>query len=561
MTIAQQLLDLDQCKQDIKTAIEAKGVTVGSVPFSDYDTKIGLITGGGSCDPVPTPWVRPSEWTAMPSVSSSENKIVMLVAVGYGNTSSIAFSVTTSTGTYTIDWGDGTTNTAATSTTTFSYNYDYDDADLGSVTSYGYKLAMITITPNTGNITGFAIKQPTISAVNAGYNNILDFVISAPSLTSFTLNVSNTTYLPMLERVRILSWANNISGNAMFQNCRALQVVELPSDAIITVGTNMFQNCVLLQEIPSMTVNLGTTGHLDNMFINCNNLIKFNTFTVTASNNTRSANAVFQSCINLYRAPTLDYSIFSNTGSMFQSCTSLQILSDVNLTNATSVSSMFNGCSSLSVLPNITFPSGVVSYANMFQGCNFSTIPNWDLSNAQSLLGCFSSNKRLTTFPSITLNGSGSSLQSMFNGSSSLRTIGTITGTITNGASLFTGCTNLLDIPALSTGGLTGFGVSTANIIFGCVSLRTIGAVNCSGMTGSTGQPTFTQCPNLERSQVIGMKFTHSYAGCNLSAAALNEIYTNLATVTGQTITVTGNPGTTSDDPTIATAKGWTVTG
>jgi hypothetical protein len=28
-----------------------------------------------------------------------------------------------------------------------------------------------------------------------------------------------------------------------------------------------------------------------------------------------------------------------------------------------------------------------------------------------------------------------------------------------------------------------------------------------------------------------------------------------------RTITVTGNPGTTADDPTIATNKGWTVTG
>ena len=45
-------------------------------------------------------------------------------------------------------------------------------------------------------------------------------------------------------------------------------------------------------------------------------------------------------------------------------------------------------------------------------------------------------------------------------------------------------------------------------------------------------------------------------------AAALNEIYANLsANGAGKTITVTGNYGTASDDPSIATAKGWTVTG
>jgi hypothetical protein len=53
-----------------------------------------------------------------------------------------------------------------------------------------------------------------------------------------------------------------------------------------------------------------------------------------------------------------------------------------------------------------------------------------------------------------------------------------------------------------------------------------------------------------------------SYSAACLGPAALDEIYTSLASgVTGQTITVTTNWGTTADTPTIATAKGWTVTG
>lgn len=56
-------------------------------------------------------------------------------------------------------------------------------------------------------------------------------------------------------------------------------------------------------------------------------------------------------------------------------------------------------------------------------------------------------------------------------------------------------------------------------------------------------------------------RFSFSVAFCKLSAAALNEIYTNLPTVVGQTITVSNNYGTTGDNPAIATAKGWTVTG
>ena len=71
----------------------------------------------------------------------------------------------------------------------------------------------------------------------------------------------------------------------------------------------------------------------------------------------------------------------------------------------------------------------------------------------------------------------------------------------------------------------------------------------------------FDICNSVSRIQAKEFKYTFSVANCKLGATELNEIYTNLPTVTGQTITVSGNYGTATDDPTIATAKGWTVTG
>lgn len=52
-------------------------------------------------------------------------------------------------------------------------------------------------------------------------------------------------------------------------------------------------------------------------------------------------------------------------------------------------------------------------------------------------------------------------------------------------------------------------------------------------------------------------------AGQQLTAAALNQMYTDLGTRRGGSaaIMVVGNPGTAADDPTIATAKGYTVFG
>lgn len=46
MTIADSLILLNSTKQAIKTAIENKGVTVGSIPFAQYPGKIGDIPTG-----------------------------------------------------------------------------------------------------------------------------------------------------------------------------------------------------------------------------------------------------------------------------------------------------------------------------------------------------------------------------------------------------------------------------------------------------------------------------------------------------------------------------------
>ena len=74
----------------------------------------------------------------------------------------------------------------------------------------------------------------------------------------------------------------------------------------------------------------------------------------------------------------------------------------------------------------------------------------------------------------------------------------------------------------------------------------------------------FLNTQSIARVEATGIKANVNCANCSLSAAALNEIYTNLADLTAlpsRTITVTGNYGTAGDNPTIATAKNWTVTG
>lgn len=130
------------------------------------------------------------------------------------------------------------------------------------------------------------------------------------------------------------------------------------------------------------------------------------------------------------------------------------------------------------------------------------------------------------------------------------------TSSVTDFQRAFQNCSSLTSIPLYSLG-------SCANIsaaFSGCVALKEIPALNLSAVTNFAS--TFLNCQSLSRVRATGINATVSFANCSLSAAALDEIYTNLSsTGSGKTITVTGNYGTASDNPSIATAKGWTVTG
>jgi hypothetical protein len=93
-------------------------------------------------------------------------------------------------------------------------------------------------------------------------------------------------------------------------------------------------------------------------------------------------------------------------------------------------------------------------------------------------------------------------------------------------------------------------------------ALNAIPALNVSSVNSSDYfSGIFDGCKSISRIEAQDFNYSFSVENCRLSATALNEIYTNLPTVSGQSITVTGNYGTSSDTPSIATGKGWTVVG
>jgi hypothetical protein len=150
-----------------------------------------------------------------------------------------------------------------------------------------------------------------------------------------------------------------------------------------------------------------------------------------------------------------------------------------------------------------------------------------------------------------------------------------------NFQSFLANCPTLQQVPLFNTAAGTNF----TNFLFGCSSLQQVPLFNTAAGTSFAGF--LANCPTLQQvplfNTAAGTSFANFLLGCvsisriqatfpasqnislaslALGPAALDEIYTNLPTASGtpRNITVTGNWGVSAGhDPTIATAKGWTV--
>jgi len=262
------------------------------------------------------------------------------------------------------------------------------------------------------------------------------------------------------------------------------------------------------------------------MFSGCSSLESvplFNTSSVTGMS------SMFSSCYSLKSAPLFDTPLVTNMSSMFSGCVSLKTVPLFNTSSVTGMSSMFSGCLSLNYVPLFN-TSSVTSMGSMFINCmSLKTIPSFNMA-------------------SIT----GSGLQAFAANTISLENLTLNNSAITSISSL------LYSTSATYSPGAFNFPFTTSSVR----ALKSL-SVNCTGVTSAASStfvsPGFT---NLSSIILTGMKYAVDVSGMRLDGTALNALYTSLGTAAGaQTITVSNNHGTVDDTPSIATAKGWTVTG
>ena len=392
--------------------------------------------------------------------------------------------------------------------------------------------------------------------------------ISATNMSSMFDSCQSLQYIPLFN-TPVLSNTSN-----MFNGCVCLESVPLFNTASVTNMSNMFDSCLSLESVPlfntASAINMSTmfsgcyslksvplfntisATNMSSMFSACYSLKSvslFNTVSVTAMN------SMFTLCYSLQSVPLFNTASVTNMSSMFQSCYSLKYAPLFNTASATNMTAMFSQCYSLKSVPLFNTAS-VISMGSMFDSCySLKSIPLFNTASVISMGYMFGSCISLESIP---LFNTSSVAAAGFVGFASftfnLKSL-TISNTVhTNISSLFHSASS----PTTFTGA-SSFGINSAS----ARAIKTIN-VNCSGVSSAPTSGPFvtTGFTNVSSIILTGLRYGLSVQGMRLDGTALDALYTSLGTAAGvQTLTVTANHGTVDDTPSIATTKGWTVTG
>lgn len=211
------------------------------------------------------------------------------------------------------------------------------------------------------------------------------------------------------------------------------------------------------------------------------------------------------SCTKLLSIDSWGAIAWSSMNEAFDGCSNMtSIATGGNFSACTDFYAAFFGCSSLTTIPAMNWSAATeISYA--FYGCSSMVTFSANVSGANTCRFSWSVCGALTSFSSATFPTAGVNYSHAFTSSGALRTM-----------------------PAFDFSSATDLSVAW----YGC---------------------------SLTSFLATGMKADIYLAYNNLNAAALNTLMTNLATVSGKTITISGNPGYATCTTSIATSKGWTV--
>lgn len=517
--------------------------------------------------PASTTYVRPSDWLALPSVISTDQKFVGLHAV-YNNESN--FAAVNCAGAYTVDWGDGSAPVNVATGVSAYHNYVYSDLGAGTLSTRGYRQAVVTITPQGGsNLTKVDLyTKHNQSGLADGYSSgWLDIRMAGSLLTTLTIGSAVTTVLHrLLEQFEFVGTNGVTSFASLFASCAALRSLVALYTALGTDFTSMFNGCRCLATVPLLNTGAGTN------------------FT-----------SMFNTCVALQTVPLLNTAAGVTFTSMFATCTALATVPLLNTAAGVTFTSMFNGCNSLQTVPLLNMAAGT-ALLSMFTAC--TSLRSGTLSGTSSTISYASCCLGPTALDAIYTALAAMNLLSANAASCETNVTDWSTGPVNCAVSqsTVTGGSGTKAARLTSTAAGTTSAAITSRLAVSASSPYTfLATVKSSVARSCSVNVAWYDAGGALLSTDVGASVTSSTSvWTQLSVSATSPVGAVTASVilvavatagaethdfdkmglfyglgvtqwvaggTAPTITVSNNWGVASDTPSIATNKGWTVTG
>lgn len=552
-----------------------------SVSFSSSLATVSCNVFGAEIDSVdPYEYVRPADWKTITPASTGVEKFQGLYAVFNNASNFIAFSAT---GNYTVDWGDGGATENVSSGVTALHNYVYANVSgpvVGSSVIYNITFTDSTDTVNWvghGLENGTIVSFSSISTTTGISTDTFYYVVGKTADTfqlsdtlggtakSLTNNGTGELYFPKYKTALVTITPNggtlatinlnkrHTGNTATTYNTGWLEMdINGPNLTSLVIGAS--SQLVAFNLLESFSLRENLVADFSYMFSEAISLRHFPSFNTSSAT---SFSRMFQFGYGgLKRCPHIDASKVTNFSYMFFYCTSLVEVPLLDTSEGTDFSNMFFACHILETVPTLN-TSKATTVASMFAYCAaLRSPPLLDTSESLSHSGMFTSCTDMEYAPLLD-TGKSLNCSSMFQGCVSLRELPLLnTSSVTNFSTMLTGCKLIVEIPLLDT----HLGTTFNSMFSSCTGLCKVPALIVTAGTSFTNM--FSGCIALKSVEIVGAAFNISVSNCMLSSAALDALYTNLASgVVAKTVTVSSNWGTTGDTPSIATSKGWTVTG
>ena len=325
---------------------------------------------GGGAAPAPSGgYVPPSDWLDLPTVNEGENKLAGIVAVWDISNNYITVRATTDSGTWSVDWGDGNTTTGISSGTTAEHKLSYAGAT-GSLTTRGYKTAVVVVTADSGNFTTLDLIERHSEATQRYYAPWLNIKMAAPSLTSLDVYSTGTeSQINLLEQIDYVGANLITSGNNILRELKSLNKV-VNFDTSNMTSFNTFTRDSPISQTP--TFDTSSAVSLNLAFFNCESeaIHITNTNQITDGNGLRqvfsnakaktieidnngvgsASNLVltFSSMPFLIETPDLGDTSTITNWQQFCDGSGVKIISAHDLSGATNMLNCVNGCTNLS---------------------------------------------------------------------------------------------------------------------------------------------------------------------------------------------------------------------